>query len=81
MEPLDDPASQNEMVTRHNEVACSLRERISSDQDLINMETEKVAAGKELEMGGEQRGKEYIYAHKNLLMMDIPGWQWKLSVK
>ena len=71
MEPLDDPASQNEMVTRHNEVACSLRERISSDQDLINMETEKVAAGKELEMGGEQRGKEYTYAHKNLLMMDI----------
>lgn len=57
MEPLDDPTCQNEMVTRHNEVTCSLRERISSDQDLINMETEKVAAGEELDMGGEQRGK------------------------
>lgn len=81
MGPLDDPTSQNEMVTRHNEVACSLRERISHDQDLINMKTEKVGAGEELEMGGEQRGKDCISAHKNLLMMDIPGWQWNLSVK
>lgn len=30
------------------------------------MGAEEVGAGEELEMGDEQRGKDYIYAHEDL---------------